>query len=365
METAPIRSMVLSLRGLGELIQDARMKRAGVSVSLAIAIASFGLSLSSVAAAQDEPATAEPPTPPPALQASGPQVADKPSESTIPHAEEENRWRATLDAVFGFGATPVVSQRIVGPLLSQESRTAETARFQTTSINLGLSYEVVDHLRVGALLPLGAGSLIPNETRGSTVVGNFTLGAEYEAHVRKNLVVFGGLDLALPTASGTELPEARDVSSLGHVDQTAFDRRSLLRAMSESRGREDSASFATDHFGIVPKVGALYNGMEKVELEGYVKYESLHATNSDASYEGGFIIAARGSYRFHKYADATLRAWTNLEVAGPDAAVLLVEPQVRFHFGAVMPIVGVILPVAGELTDPYAIGVRGSLAANF
>jgi hypothetical protein len=337
------------------------MKRAGLSVSLAVA--TFGLSLSTVAAAQDEPAPA--PAEPPALQPSGPQVADRPSESAKPHREEEDRWRATLDAVFGFGATPVLSQRIVGPLLSQESRTAETARFQTTSINLGLSYEVVSHLRVGALLPLGAGSLIPNETRGSTVVGNFTLGAEYEGHVRKNVVVFAGLDLALPTASGNELPPASDVSTLGHVDQTSLDRRSLLQAMSDSRGREDTAAFATDHFGIVPKVGALYNGMEKVELEGYVKYESLHATASESSYEGAVVVAARGSYRFHKYADATLRAWTNIAVAGPDAAVVIVEPQVRFHFGAVMPIIGVVLPVAGELTDPYDLGVRASLAANF
>ena len=353
------------------------MKRAGLSLSLTLAFATFGLSLSTVAAAQDEPVTAEPPPPapapapaappaaPPALQASGPEAADRPSESSMPHHEEEDRWRATLDAVFGFGATPVLSQRIVGPFLSQEGRTAETARFQTTSINLGLSYEVVSHLRVGALLPLGAGSLIPNETRGSTVVGNFTLGAEYEGHVRKNVVVFAGLDLALPTASGKELPEARDVSTLGHVDQTSLDRRSLLRAMSDSRGREDTAAFATGHLGIVPKVGAVYNGMEKVELEGYIKYMSLHATASEGSYEGAVVVAARGSYRFYKYADATLRAWTNIAVAGPDAAVLIVEPQVRFHFGAVMPIVGVVLPVAGELTDPYDLGVRASLAANF
>ena len=351
------------------------MKRAGLSLSLTLAFATFGLSLSTVAAAQDEPVTAEPPPPapapapapaaPPALQASGPEAADRPSESSMPHHEEEDRWRATLDAVFGFGATPVLSQRIVGPFLSQEGRTAETARFQTTSINLGLSYEVVSHLRVGALLPLGAGSLIPNETRGSTVVGNFTLGAEYEGHVREKVVVFAGLDLALPTASGNELPEARDVRTLGHVDQTSLDRRSLLRAMSDSRGREDTAAFATGHLGIVPKVGAVYNGMEKVELEGYIKYMSLHATASEGSYEGAVVVAARGSYRFYKYADATLRAWTNIAVAGPDAAVLIVEPQVRFHFGAVMPIVGVVLPVAGELTDPYDLGVRASLAANF
>jgi hypothetical protein len=356
------------LRRLGLLIQDAPMKRAALSVSIAIAIAiaSLGLSISSVAGAQEEhgeeAATATPP--PPALEASGPS-ADRPAESEKPHGAEEDRWRAGFDVVFGFGATPVLSQRIVGPLLTQESRTAETARFQTTSVNLGLSYEVISNLRIGALLPLGAGSLIPNETRGSTVVGNFTLGGEYEAHARKNLVLSLGLDVALPTASGNELPDARSASTLGHVDQTALDRRSLLQAMSDSRGREDTAAFATDHLGLVPKLGVLYTGMEKVELEGYAKYESLHATKSESEYEGAIVVAARGSYRLGKHADATLRAWTNIAVAGPDATVVIVEPQARFHFGAVMPIVGVVLPVAGELTDPYNIGVRASLAANF
>jgi len=343
------------------------MKRAGLSLSqriaIAIAIATFGFSITTIAGAQEEHGDIAPPAPP-ALQPSGP-IADRPSESDKPHSAEEERWRASLDAVFGFGATPVLSQRIVGPLLSQESRTAETARFQTTSINLGLSYEVISNLRVGALLPLGAGSLIPNETRGSTVVGNFTLGGEYEVHARKNLVLSLGLDVALPTASGNELPDPSTVSTLGHVNQTSFDRRSLLQAMSDSRGREDTAAFATDHLGIVPKVGALYTGMEKLELEGYVKYESLHSTASEGSYEGAVVVAARGSYRLGKYADATLRAWTNIAVAGPDSAVVLVEPQARFHLGALMPIIGVVLPVAGELTDPYDIGVRASLAANF
>ena len=345
------------------LIKDAPMKRAALSVSVTIAIASLGLSISSVAGAQEEHGDTAPP-PPPALQPSGP-IADHPVDSEKPHAAEEDRWRAGFDVVFGFGATPVLSQRIVGPLLTQESHTAETARFQTTSVNLGLSYEVISHLRVGAMLPLGAGSLIPNETRGSTVVGNFTLGGEYEAHMQKSLVLGLGLDVALPTASGNELPDPSTASTLGHIDQTALDRRSLLQAMSDSRGREDTAAFATDHLGIVPKIGVLYTGMEKIELEGYVKYESLHATKSASEYEGAVVVAARGSYRLGKNADATLRAWTNIAVAGPDSTVVIVEPQARFHFGALMPIIGVVLPVAGELTKPYDLGVRASLAANF
>lgn len=329
-------------------------------MTIAVAVASFGFSITTVAAAEEPgPATA-----PPALSPSAP-AADQPAgASTQPEGGGE-RWHAAVDAVLGFGATPVLSQRIVGPLVTDESHTAERARFQTTSVNLGLSYDASSRLRLGALLPLGAGSLIPNETRGSTVVGNVTLGGAYEAHARKDLVLSLGLGVALPTASGTELPDPKTVDSLGHVDQTALDRRSLLQAMSDSRGREDTAAFATDHLGIVPKIAALYTGMEKVELEGYVKYESLHAIKSIADYEGAVVVAARGSYRLGRHADATLRAWTNIGVAGPDGVSVLVEPEARFHVGALMPVVGVVLPVAGDLTAPYDVGVRASLAANF
>lgn len=300
-----------------------------------------------------------------------PPVADRPAEPSKPTESSEERWRAILDAVFGFGATPVVSQRIAGPLITEERRSAESARFATSSINLGLAYDIRKELQAAAMLPIGFGylspdnSAFPNETRGSTILGNFTLGAAYKIRPTKNISVFGRLDVALPTASGDQLPDAARVSTLGHIDQKQFDRRSLLQAMTDSRGREDTASFASNHLGLVPKVAVAWTGMEKVEVDGYVKYQSLHATASQASYEGSFVVAARGSYRFHGNADATLRAWTNLPTAGADSAVAALEPQLRGHFGSFHPMVGVILPFAGELTNPYAIGVRATLAAQF
>ncbi len=296
---------------------------------------------------------------------SPPPQADKPAEGATHEEEGDDRWHVSLDAVFGFGATPVVNQRLIGPLITQESRTLGTARFATQSLNLGLSYEVVRDLRIGILLPLGTGSLYPADTRGGAIVGNLVIGGEYELHLRKGLDGYGGLDVALPTASGEELPTSEELASGSHVNQNEHDRFSLAKAMSDSRGREDTAAFAPKHLGLVPKIGAIWKARERVEIEPYLKYESLHATGTNSSYEGAFVIAARGTYRFHERVDATLRIWTNIPTAGADTAVAVAEPQLRGHFGGFMPILGVVLPVAGELTNPYVIGVRATVAARF
>jgi hypothetical protein len=220
-------------------------------------------------------------------------------------------------------------------------------------------------IQVGALLPIGAGSIYPNETRGSTVLGNVTLGGIYSRRASQTLLLKGALDVALPTASGVELPSASELTTSGHLDQTELDRHALLRAMSDSRGREDSASFASKHLGLVPKLGLVWTGREKLEVESYLKYQSLHGTVTNSAYEGSVVFLARATYRFHPTFDATLRAWTDVRVAGPDSYTVAVEPQVTGHFGALLPTLGVVVPVAGDLISPYAIGVRGALAARF
>lgn len=341
------------------------MKRAAVALSVSI----LTLALPSIAFADDnekEPHADPQPVAGGTVPEANPPMLDKPNDGTVAKPAEEDRWRATVDVVFGFGATPIITQQVVGPLLTQESRTAQTSRFTTQSFNLGLNYELFRNFEVGALLPLGTGNIYPDQnTRGQTVVGNFTLGVDYKMHPRQDLAVNAGLDVALPTASGDELPDASTLGTSGHLNQTDLDRFSLLRAMSNSRGREDTASFSTNHLGLVPKVGVLYTGSEKIVVEGYVKYESLHATNDDTKYEGAVVIAGRLSYHLTNKIDATLRVWTNIAVAGPDSAVAAAEPQFSAHIGWIEPVIGVVLPFAGEITNPYTVGVRAALLARF
>ena len=282
--------------------------------------------------------------------------------------QEEERFTVSIDTVIGFGATPVVNQRLVGPLVYDESRTTGSSRYTSGSFNFGLDFKLDEHIHFGALLPLGVGSVEAfDDTRGSSTVGNLSLGGQYGLSLRDDLRLAGGFVVALPTASGSDsLPDDNYLATSGHVDQTSYDRYSLNKAAEQSRGREDTASYAPKHLGLVPKVDVLYTGIQRVELEGYVKYESLHATGTNASYEGDFVILARGTYQFSRYVDGTLRVWTNIPTAGPDSAVAAAEPQIRGHVGWLTPLAGVILPIAGpNLTSPYNVGVRLAVAGRF
>ncbi len=329
-------------------------------VKRAIAMTAFGLSFPSIAFAQGTPPETEGGPGEPVAP-----IADRRDDDA--HAKEATpeRWRVTLDAVLGFGATPVVTQRVTGPLLTQESRALGSSRFATQSLNLGLSYDVVRDLKVYAMLPIGTGGLHADDSRGASIVGNFAVGAQIGRHIRKDVALVGALEVALPTANGDELPTADELAKSGHIDQSAYDRYSVQKAISASRGREDTASFAPKHLGLVPKVGVVWTGIDRLEVEGFAKYSSLHATGTNSAYEGSFVVGARGSYRLHKLVDGTLRLWTNIPTAGGDSAIAAAEPQLRGHFGSVMPVFGVILPIAGELTDPYAVGVRLAVAGTF
>ena len=297
--------------------------------------------------------------------AGGSPEADKPAEVSMRRADDvDGPWHITLDAVFGFGVTPVINEQITGPLLTQESRQASTARFATQSLNLGLSYAVTDQLRIGLLFPVAQGQLFPDQTRAAGMVGNLTVRALYTSHLSANADFRGGLEVALPTATGDEIASA-DVLAAHHVNQTEQDRHSLLHAVSSSRGREDTAYYASQHLGLVPKLAIVWKAGANTEIEPYVKYSSLHPTEEVSSYEGSFVGGARLTYRFAEKVDGTLRAWVNVPVAGDDKTVAFAEPQLRGHFGPIMPILGAILPFAGELTNPYTIGVRASLLARF
>jgi hypothetical protein len=343
------------------------MFRRGVALS----VATIALFISSSAFAQETPS--EPSPPPPSSDPSGATIGastgigEQPETPPEPKEGGDERFSATVDTVIGFGVTPTVNQKIVGPTIFNETRSTGNSRFVAGSMNLGLGYKLNERIRFGAILPLGVGQLYPGEdTRGTTTNGNLALGGEYSVAMKKGLELSGGLDVALPTASGDELPDNAFLANSGHVDQTGYDRFSLNKAFSASRGREDTALFAPKHLGLVPKVDVIYKGISKLELEAYVKYESLHATGTNVDYEGALVVLGRGSYLLNKYIDGTVRLWTNVPVAGPDSTVVVAEPQIRGHFGAVMPLVGVVLPIVGDdLVSPYTVGVRAAVAARF
>jgi hypothetical protein len=299
--------------------------------------------------------------------AAGAEGGDKPGEGETFEKEKEGKTKIFADVMFGFGVEPVVNQTIVGPYVTSESRERGAARFVTQSFLVGGSYEVSHGLRIGAMLPMGTGSFYPgDQRRGGAVIGNLVLGGEYEKELGRNLDGYLGLDVALPTASGDELLTQEELNRGFHVNQQQLDKFALNKAMSDSRGREDTAAFTAKHLGVVPKLGAVWRAGARLEIEPYVKYESLFGTGSNSEYEGAIVVAARGTYRITKQFDGTVRVWTNIPVAGDDKAVAVAEPQLRYRMKGFTPLVGVVLPFVGtQLTDPYVIGVRAAIAGNF
>ena len=295
----------------------------------------------------------------------GPAAAEKADEPSRRYEDGDGPWHASVDAVFGFGVTRVVNQDFVGPLLNDEKRSLTNTRFATQSIDLALSYEVSRGLRIGAMLPVGGGTIYSSQTRQDGIIGNLTIGGEYKFRLGEGVDGYAGVGVALPTATGEELPTADDIARGTHVNQTDRDRFSLQHAMSDSRGREDIAAFAPNHLGLVPKLGLIWRASNRVEIEPYANYASLHSVQSGSSYEGAIVAGARFTYRFGEQVDATVRGWANVPVAGVDSVVAVAEPQLRGHFGRFIPLVGAILPVAGELRDPYVIGARVAVAARF
>jgi hypothetical protein len=292
--------------------------------------------------------------------------ADKPDEPPVHFEDPDGRLHALVDAVFGFGATPVINQTFAGPLLTQENRSYVKARFATQSINLGLSYAVFDQLRLSVMAPVGSGSLYADQTRETSIAGNVTVGAEYSGHLSGRVDGYAGVGVALPTATGQELPSAREFALGNHYNQTDADRFSIQRAMSDSRGREDIAAFEPNHIGVTPKLGAIWKASNRAELEPSVSYASLHPNQASSSYEGAVVVAGRATYRLGQRLDATVRVWANVPVAGDMTSVVaFAEPQLRGHFGAIYPTLGAILPFVGELRDPYVVGARAAIAARF
>ncbi len=283
---------------------------------------------------------------------------------------EPRRLKLDVDLVIGFGKTEIVSQDLPGSFGTTPATRLGEARTQTESLILSAGYGVTRHVTLGARLPLTYGSFAEDgrQSRGAGAVGNVELEAEYERELTERLGFVFALGIALPTAQGNELPSADEATRLGpSADLDALDRFALNRAAASSRGFEENALYEPKHLGVIPKVG-LEIRVGKLQIDPYVKLESLFATTKDQphSYTGELVLGARAAYRVASRLDLGVRAWANVPVSGSDVTtVVAVEPEARLHLGSWTPRLGVIVPVAGPLTDPRFVGVRLGLAASF
>ena len=356
----------------------------GAGIGLMVAIASRP------AVAQDAPAQ-PPPAPSAPADAQLPPPAAAGTESVAPaptaeggaeaasaeskEGEKEEVGEVRLDFVVGQGDVPFVFQ--FPPAGNGQLGGNGVGVTKTTALSFILSteFKIASGFGAEVRLPWIDGHISPpsdgseGPSNWFSAMGNIEVAGFFETKLMKDLSGLAAIGFALPTAQGTEGPEATEDPNSTKFDRSANNQMAVQRAAAASRGWEDNALFEPHRVGIVPKIGVKWTH-EKLALEPYIKIENLIATNDTLAhkYVGEFVGAVRGSYRAHENIEPALRMWTAIAFSGSDEdkkATFFVEPQVVGHFGPVHPVLGLILPVAGALTDPRYLAVRAAIAASF
>lgn len=278
---------------------------------------------------------------------------EKPEGAEGEEEEAEPKLTLGIDGVFGFGDVPALNGTPPTTLGTTPSHTVENTHVASDSYILGLAYRITKNITIGARLPIVHAAFGPEglETqRGTTTAGNLEIWAAYEKKLTKQLAIIPELGIALPTAVGDELPSGAEVAAepTKNYDNNANDRFSALQAASASRGFEESALFESKRLGIIPKIEVEYK-LRKLTLAPYVKLENLISTTSSAEkgYLGELVPGFLASYGVVKWLDVGLRGWASVafdKENHDNNALMVVEPQLRGHFGPIHPVVGLLLP---------------------
>ncbi|MGH7285674.1 MAG: hypothetical protein ACRELY_29500 [Polyangiaceae bacterium] len=268
--------------------------------------------------------------------------------------EKEPKIAVWIDAVFGFGDVPALNTTPPTTLGTLPTHNLENTHVASDSYILGASYKIGESLEIGARIPIVHANFGPEglqESRSTTTIGNLEIFAAYEKKINKKLAIIPELGIALPTAVGDELPTGDDVTNnpAQQYDTNALDRFSALQAASASRGLEESALFESKRLGIIPKIELEYK-MNKLTIAPFIKMENLIATSSslDKGYLGEIVPGFLASYGVTKWLDVALRGWASIAFDKEDHdnnALIVVEPELRAHFGPIHPVVGLLLPI--------------------
>jgi hypothetical protein len=248
--------------------------------------------------------------------------------------------------------------------------TTGTTRITDYSFLLGATMKLTPGFGIGMRLPLEGGTLfVPAYQRSDGGIGNLELSAAGFLDLSDMLRLELSLGLTLPTAGGVQVPAAGAPVPItqGAIDQSGYDRYSIQRAISASRGYEDDELFQPNHLGINPKLALRIGSEGKWNFTPWVKLDDLIATNSSYSFIGELIFGANLGV-FLGPIEPTVRVWANAPLTGADfsSTVAVVEPQLRLHCGDdFVAYVGGILPFAGPATNPYDYGIRVGAGLRF
>ncbi len=339
------------------------MRSLGVKWLLGAALASAAMVSVTSAKADDAPAK-------PAGE-----NAVEPKKDAKDDQPEDPIFRLGVDMVFGSASTPVVTGVVQpgttnGILGITDPPTPH--RITSYSFLLEGGVKLTEGFGVNVRLPIVGGTLLADPTRSDAGIGAIELSADGKLKLADNLALKLSLGISLPTAQGTQLPTAAQIAAgseiqQGAIDQSNYDRFSVMRAASIARGYEDDELFQPQHLGINPKIALVVGTEGKWRIEPWVKLDNLIAVNSNYSFIDELVFGANLGVNLVPELEAVVRVWGNVPITGADysSAVAVVEPQLRLHLGPVSPYVGGILPIAGPITSPYDFGIRVGLSASF
>jgi hypothetical protein len=285
---------------------------------------------------------------------------------------EEKIFRLNFDGVVGSARVNTVTGVIPpGTTAGYPGLTTETtARVTDISFIVDGGLKVSSGFGLGFRLPLLGGVLFANPSRSDGGIGNLELSGAGRLNLAKDLDLELTLGVTLPTAGGHEVPPtAAQVPVVqGAIDQSGYDRYSVLRATSFSRGLEDDELFQQNYLGINPKIRLIAGKAGKWHLDPWIKLDDLIATNTSYSFIGELLFGANLGVFIVPEVEPVLRIWANVPLTNNtdyNSAVAVIEPDIKFHIGDVTPYVGGILPIAGPIFNPYAYGVRFGVGGVF
>ncbi|MCL2724706.1 MAG: hypothetical protein FWD69_09745 [Polyangiaceae bacterium] len=282
--------------------------------------------------------------------------------------EKEPDWEVTGDFVGGATTLDVLRES-----KTPGERGFDSMRVSAYSLVVGVERRLGERWKVGASIPFITAYLSSrtgeSEGRSAQLIGNLELEAAYIFARGEHWELEGSLGVALPTAGGKEQPSAEEFSAEpeGEFKFRSIDRFAAARAASFTRGLYSSSLFESGRLGLVPRVAAVFR-FDKLTVSPMVKVENLIDTTGDASekYVGEITGGVRAAYKVVPYFEPGLHAFINARFTSPaEFDALVLEPNVRFPVGPIIPQVSVLIPVAGDLVDDKTFGVRVAIVGEF
>jgi hypothetical protein len=294
---------------------------------------------------------------------------------------ERKRLHLLGELLIGFGGTPVV-----GPADEEENAGTEGTVF---ALRVGASYDFSKRFSLGLLIPWTTGTVkdpvfaVGGQREQSTnALGAPLLTAEIRSPLGKNSTVPWGLAVGIPVAQGTPDISGSDTAGIAQLK--------LNMLADANSGWRDPELYAPKRLPVVPFAG-IQHAKGRFEVGAFAKLAFLFNVGgelTDTSFGNGTlelssvalrtVIGTGAKYWFLKspmmfggldlwMAHNTIRPITfkSGDADEPNPIQFVIEPKVGMRFGGVVPSVGFVFPLGGDLGEHDSKGLRLSVTGNF